>query len=65
MIKNESKFGAGDSVSSKTYGKGVVLSVESMELPSDGDHTFYRVQMSDGVVRNLKGGELSDSKWAD
>ena len=65
MTKNESKFGASDSVSSKTYGKGVVLSVESMELPSDGDHTFYRVKMSDGVVRNLKGGELSGSRSAD
>ena len=65
MTKNESKFKAGNSVSSKTYGKGVVLSIESMELPSDGDHTFYRVQMGDGAVRNLKAGELSGGKWND
>ena len=65
MSTKEAKFGAGDSVSSKVHGKGTVLSVETVELPSDGDHTFYRVQMSDGVVRNLKGGELSGSRSAD
>lgn len=65
MTKNEAKFGVGDSVSSKEYGKGTVLSIEFVELPSNGDHTFYRVQMSDGVVRNLKGGELTGGRSAD
>lgn len=62
MTTNEAKYGKGDAVVSKKYGKGTVLSTESVEKPSDGDHTFYVVKMNDGSTRNLKAAELSAGK---
>ena len=65
MANTKAKFGSGTAVESKEYGEGVILSVETVELPSDGDHTFYRVQMDDGTVRNLKGSDLTGGKKSD
>ncbi|TAK58902.1 hypothetical protein EPO14_01125 [Patescibacteria group bacterium] len=58
MAINTKEFSAGDRVVTKNYGKGVVVSSEFVEKPSDGDHTFYRVRMENGAVRNLKAVEL-------
>ena len=65
MTRKNEELGVGDNVKSKEFGAGVVLSVESVELPSDGDHTFYRVQMADGIVRNLKASQLGGGGFLD
>lgn len=62
MNETKAKYGKGDSVKHKTYGVGTVVSVETVELPSDNDHTMYRVQMEDGEIRHFKASELSSKK---
>lgn len=62
MSESTTKFKKGDTITSKDWGEGTVVSVETVELPSDNDHVLYRVAMNDGVVRNLKAAELKTSK---
>lgn len=62
MFDPNQPFKKGNEVTHKTYGHGVVVSAEYVELPSDGDHTFYRVQMDDKQVRHFKTSELKSVK---
>ena len=61
MTNKEIKYGAGETVSHKTYGKGTIKSVEHVEKPSDGNHTMYVVEMIDGKTRNFKESELKSN----
>lgn len=65
MARNNSEFGAGDSVVSKAHGAGVVESVAHVEKPSDGDSVMHVVRMTDGSVRNLKSADLKAGKASD
>ena len=58
MTYQDSKFAKDSVVVSKLYGKGVILSIEHVEQPSDGDHTFYKVKMANDKTRHLKANDL-------
>ncbi len=51
-------FKNGDEVTHAKFGKGVVVAVDKVELPSDNDPVMLTVKMSDGVRRHFKAGEL-------
>lgn len=65
MTRSKGEFSTGDSVVSTAYGKGVVVSVETIEKPGDSDGTMYRVALESGETRHFKASELKGTRAAD
>ncbi len=48
----------GDSVTTKNFGAGTIVSVDKVELPSDNDPLMLTVKCADGKERHLKAADL-------
>lgn len=57
-MSTEKLLKKGDAVTHTKFGKGVIVSIDTVEVPSDDDSTMYTVKMTNGVLRHFKSYEL-------